>query len=365
MEIEGVKIYTSKEVAKSTKNRILNEGKGQTGLLCRWGGINRILLKYWRPGSYVLAGNSGTGKSYFIRLLLDDFSLLKDVIYKGKTILQSINTDYVYKDKIKFIHFGYEMKPSDEQLRSLSSLTKTSYSYIMRCEYDDVKNIYNSLTDEEIAKYNLIIDLIIANQDILYITTPLTVELFKIVVINLHNMYKNHRFVITYDNALLTKSNPNETGNDMLKLASSLGNTCRDLAKKYYDTIIILNQMNSNIQDLSRSKYPAKHYPEVNDGYGGNALYYAVDNYIFLNKPCSYGIEEYGVNKYKTRVEVTDEIYSKHPKLFVKNDVGKIFDVLHFYPHKGRFRSGNIDTFLLNALHRGTFISCPIDLIKK
>jgi hypothetical protein len=367
IEIDKVKIYSSTEIVKETKQFLEDERQGQTGLLCRWNKVNRTIGKSWKSGSYVIAGLSGSGKSYILRLLLNDFSSINPITIKDKHgndfTITPHNKDYKYKENTKFIHFGYEMKPANEQIRALGDYINKSYSTLVQSEYDDTTKDYNILSTKEIAKIEYLLDNLIAKQNLWYIRTPLTIVGFKVLMIRLHKQYPNTRFVVTYDHALLTRKDPDAYGNQMLAMAEALGNAANRLAEQYNDTYIILNQMNTDIQTVARTSMPAKHYPGTNDGYGGNALYFAVDNYIYITRPNSYNITEYGLNKYKTSIFVTEKIIKTYKKIFNISDLNKQLDVIHFYPHKTRLSADDKETFLLMALHRGRIIPCPIELI--
>ena len=364
----GITMYSSSYMANKTKEYIEELRRGQTGFICRWYNINRLLSKYWRPGSYVIAGNSGSGKSYFLKMLLDDFALI-NALKIGNTIIPAMNDKYIYKDKTIFIHFGLEMKTEDEMIRSLSSMLDISFSTAIECEYDVKASLengvdtYNTLTDKNKRKMNFIIDSVLAKQNIRYINTPMTIDTLIDIIDYIH-LHKDCRIVVTYDHALLTKTDPNSKNSSTIDLAGKLGNSIRDLCNKYGDLFIVLNQMNTDIQKPERKRSPNNHYPIINDGYGGNQLYFAVDNYIFFNKPSQYGLEEYGINKYPTLLLITEGIIKLYPTIFIAKDLNQIMEVIHFYPLKPRLQAGNKDAWLLNALYRGQLLPCPVDLLE-
>ncbi|NQY68839.1 MAG: hypothetical protein HRT72_14085, partial [Flavobacteriales bacterium] len=232
----GLKFLHTKQVIDSAKQRIAEERSGkQYGLLCRFPSVNRAMLRYWRFKRIVMiCGMSGSGKSYFLNMLRNDFLLQTNVnfgqanfylgnpnaaidleLVKGvyqipritdengrvkiltegfdvagqyhpesglvKTngndiIQQAINGHCEYT--VVLIHFGYEMDAESELIRSASNIMGASYGYLMSSDFNGDLNKYNRLSDLEFSEVSSVLDAFAPRREY-YIPTSGNVEQFK------------------------------------------------------------------------------------------------------------------------------------------------------------------------------------------
>jgi replicative DNA helicase len=124
-----LKIIPQAEAVKRANKKIYHAMHDKfPGLISRWNKVNRALGGSFRFGevSYVL-GASGSGKSYILNMLREDFA--------GK-----LNSEYP-KD-FKILAFSFEMGAEDEIIRSYSSALKTSYSNLVSANEKITKEYY-------------------------------------------------------------------------------------------------------------------------------------------------------------------------------------------------------------------------------
>jgi len=67
-----------------------------------------------------------------------------------------------------------------------------------------------------------------------------------------------------------------------------------ELKKVNKTTIIQVTQMNRNIESIERINNPALHYPQRNDIFGSDFLYFASDYVMITHRPEILGIKAYG-----------------------------------------------------------------------
>ncbi len=115
----SLEIKTSAQVVEEAKI-VIEEGRTgeQLALFSRHNKIKKALLGGWRfNNNYVIAGASGSGKSYYLNMLYQDF------------MNTTLNSEF--KKPFKILHFGFEMTAYDEVIRAVSSNTKNSYRTIL------------------------------------------------------------------------------------------------------------------------------------------------------------------------------------------------------------------------------------------
>lgn len=325
-----LKYRTAKEIAEETRAIIESERDGaQRGLLCRWNQINRGQLKYWRFGYVnVLAGLSGSSKSYILNMLLDDFTN------------PLINDKFIGFKDLKVIHFGYEMKPTDEILRSTSTNLKLSYEHLLSASYDKQTREYNVITDQELVLIDEYLETI-KKKSICYITDVGGLHDMRDTIQALHDKYPESKFVISLDHSLLTKRTIEK---DELELIAETGRMAIEITKRWGDMVIILSQLNGNIETAMRIEKPQLHYPIRTDLHGSNQLFNAADNVIVFHKPSKLNIIEYGAKKL--------------PATLAK---GKF--LLHGAWIKRRFGSGG-NLWMIDNLEKGKIVETTIDDIR-
>jgi len=107
------------------------------GLISRWPKLNKVLGGAFRFGeiSYI-AGESGSGKSFFLNMLREDFA-------------GELNKKYPRDFKI--LAFSFEMSSEDEIIRTYSSRLKTSYSTLVSA-YRKINKEYYDLIEKTSEK---------------------------------------------------------------------------------------------------------------------------------------------------------------------------------------------------------------------
>ena len=110
------------------------------GLLTRWPKVNASMGGCWRFGEITaLHGASGSGKSYILNMIREDFCN-KELNHFAKPY--------------KILSFSFEMSAADELIRTYSSKLATSYSVLTSSETKITEDYYNKIkADLLIEKY--------------------------------------------------------------------------------------------------------------------------------------------------------------------------------------------------------------------
>jgi hypothetical protein len=181
-------IISSRQAAANALKDI-EEGMSeeQVVLLCRWEKVNRGLLGGWRfCFTYIIAGLSGSGKSYFLNMIRKDFT---NRFLNGR-----------YKRKFRQLHIAFEMTAADEVLRDVSGQVKTSYG--------DIISAYKSVDGSRLSleKYEEIKDYLktIADLEIDYIEVTGTVQQVYATILDWDQRYPDEQKIISLDHTLLT-----------------------------------------------------------------------------------------------------------------------------------------------------------------
>lgn len=274
----------------------------QLGLYSRWHGLNSAMLKYFRFNNVtMIAGMSGSGKSYILNMLEDDFTN------------KALNGNFKYP--VAILAFKYEMDASDEVLRTVAGKSSTSYSYLLSAEWDSLQKTYNQIDDAEFEEVKHKFTEL-RNRPIYYVETAgnlsqlyNTVRWFKI-------KNPNVKLIITLDHTLLSQRLEENTD---LELMSATALLMIKIRKETKAMVILLNQLNGEIEKPIRRENPALHHPVKGDIHCGNQVYWACDNVIIPHRPELLGITKYGIEKYNTK-------HLLHMKV-IKSRKGKIGDI--------------------------------------
>lgn len=305
---------------EEAKNAIERERSGkQLGLYCRFSGLNRGMLKYWRFGQVtLLAGMSSGGKSTLLNILEDDFTN------------KEMNGNF--DGKVIVIAYKYEMSSSDEVLRNVSGKLETSYSNLLSAEYlkDDAegKPIYNNISDSEFEKISVKLDSLKGRQ-IFYIEHAGNLAQLYETYLHLKAKYPGYKFVISIDHALLSKKLDERSD---MELMQNTGMTAIRLRKDGC-MVIIIGQLNGNIEDNTRRENPMLHYPIKTDVHNGNQVFWACDNVMLFHRPELLKIEKYGKEKRDAKKLIHIA--------FIKSRFGKIGNIWL----QENFAKGRIDEF--------------------
>lgn len=343
----GLRYIKTGTVVSNAKERIEMERSGlQYGVKCRFPSLNRTMLKYFRFGKVVLiAGMSGSGKSYFLNMLRNDFLLYKNIefgqadfylgnsvidlelidgVYRipdftrdydvagqlfvdsglvrksdGNLLMQAINRDCEYE--VVLIHFGYEMDAEDELIRTASTIMGKSYGYLMSGEYsfDDEanKHIRNNLSDHEYKDVCGVLDALGQRREY-YVPTSGNVEQMKATCYNIASKNPGKKLVISIDHSLLSIRLKEKSDSE---LQQSVALAAVELKQVLGALVIILAQLNQNIETTERIKDKNSQYPTKKDIHHGAQIWWACDTVMINHRPEVLGIKEYGQNKLNTK----------------------------------------------------------------
>lgn len=314
-------LKTTEQIAKAALKRVQLEATGkQLGLRTRFGKLNVALGKYLRFSSVTsINGLSGSGKSYLLNLLLQDF------------INPLLNEDCVY-DYIIASH-SFEMLPEDEILRTVSGKLKKSYMSLLSSDVvtlPDGTITYNNLSAYEIKEIEQALEKLVTNK-LVFFDEPTTLEgISKNILLTIeyyqdvHKVTTIPKVVIPIDHTLLIKQSKGEK--QILDTMRSLASYSIALKKKGY-CIILLGQLNNKIEDAIRIQKKEMHYPIKSDIYAQAEIFNACDNVMTTHQPAKLGIIKYGVNERNTQdlfhLQVLKQRFGKEGHIWLKNDLGR------------------------------------------
>lgn len=262
------------EAVNTARDHIL-EGLSvtQPGLKCRWSKINKAVGGSWRfDNIYMIAGPSGAGKSYFLNLLHQDFTD------------KELNKDFTKPFII--LHFCLEMSSSDEILRTLSSMTKKSYS--------DLLSAHKKLENHEEV---LAILETIKDRNIFYIETSGNVNQVYQTIKHFKNQYPKHELVITLDHKLLVEYTDEK---NEVALVANVSKMLLNVRKELNALIIPLNQLNDKIEDPKRIVNKSLHAPTKTDIHGSKQSYWICDYVWVMHRPELLNITSYTRENFDT-----------------------------------------------------------------
>ena len=289
-----------------TLNEVNKERSGnQYGLYSRWNSLNILQGRYFRFGQVNLfCSLSGHGKSFMFNLLKQDFSEIEDLRNgQGDIVKNGLNSSF--KDNVLLLYFGFEQTYISELIRSLSGITKFSYSKIISSEYDlDLKD-FTFLSDED---YKIIENKAnyLKNRPIYYINKKLDTKGIYEIITKIKRNNPNYKLVLFFDhNFLIAKKSDSVTD---IQLTQDVANLYIVLSKLGC-MVNALHQMNNEIKDINRLTRPELHYPMDKDIYCGSQIFWACDNvYIFPYQPFLLNIDYYSPLKLKTQFEENGEL---------------------------------------------------------
>lgn len=249
----------------------------QTALKSRLDKINKAFMGGFRfKNIYLFAGASGSGKSYFLNQLRQDF------------LDPTINGSFIHP--IKILSFSLEMPIEDEMIRSVSSKLNMSYGDILST---------NSLIDDE--QYQRIIDELdsINHPDIHFVeTSGNRMEIYNTIV-DFHTRFPHHKLVVMYDHTLLTEEYDEKSEIEMIAKMSKLFVKLKK--SEIEPMIIMLGQLNDKIEDTIRIQNYNLHYPLKKDLHGSKQIWWACDYVGVLHRPELLNIQKYGPKQIDTK----------------------------------------------------------------
>jgi replicative DNA helicase len=320
----------------------------QLGLFSRWSSMNIAINKYFRFGKVVLlAGLSGSGKSFILNMLRADFASNEDIVlikprltvdptkeglYLGnfetkvpviydvenaKFRYDENSTEFYFPDSCLFLteednvlirglnknapptiilHFGFEMKGFDEYLRTASTIYGKGTDYLLSSQYNRTERKYNKISDEEVSDITIILKALKKRKELYFESSGNTKEIYETVA-KLKDAYPHLNFVITIDHTMLTKK---MTEKSEMELQKSVADLAVQLRQDFNALVVLVGQLNQNIEEKERKSNPQLHYPNKADIHLGSQIFWACDNVIIFHKPAKLRIEVYGKEKLNT-----------------------------------------------------------------
>lgn len=269
-------ILTQKEAVNQANEKIKKAMlELHPGLLTRWTKVNASMGGCWRFGEITaLHGASGSGKSYILNMIREDFCN-KELNHFAKPY--------------KILSFSFEMSAADELIRTYSSKLATSYSILTSSETKITEEYYNKIV--ETSK-------IVENDIIYYVETSGNREQIKATVEYFNNKFPEHQLIITFDHSLLAEYLDELSEVDLINRISRLALFFK---KQYGAMVIILGQLNAEIEKVDRIVNVDLQYPKKSDIHGGKSIYMACDTVIVIHRPEKLQILQYGRERFPTK----------------------------------------------------------------
>ncbi len=266
-------IITSKDAVDETWKEISAARETrQAGLITRWEKMNIAMMGSWRfKKNYLLAGMSGSGKSYILNLVRNDFAN------------KQLNKLFVKSYRI--LHIAFEMSATDELIRTVSSMSGISYQ--------DLLSSYDRLSDEKYQEVKNILNDIYNNPIVDFIEVTGTVQQIHDTIKAYKSAYPNDELIVTLDHTLLTDYDKEK---DETTLVTSLSKMFVGIKKDVGSMNILIGQLNTDIEDQSRILKAHTHYPLKKDIHGSKAVYRDADFVIVFHRPEMLNITRYGTD---------------------------------------------------------------------
>lgn len=272
-------VHSAKEGIKRAKTEIslARDVTKQTALISRLPKLNKAMMGGFRfKNIYLFAGASGSGKSYFLNQLRNDF------------LDPQLNGSFMHP--IKILSFSLEMPIEDELIRSVSSKLSMSYGEIVSAEQPLDEETFDKVINE--------LDTL-DHPDIHFVeTSGNRFEVYNTIV-EFHTRFPHHKLVITYDHTLLTEEYDEKSEVEMIAKISKL---FVKLKKSDIEPMIVmLGQLNDKIEDVIRIQNYNYHYPLKKDLHGSKQVWWACDYVGVLHRPELLHIEKYGPKQIDTK----------------------------------------------------------------
>lgn len=292
MTKQPLQVKTSTQSAKEALNKVKESmNEEYPGYLTRWSAMNMAAGKVFRPGQiYAIAGLSGSGKSFVVNMMREDFAN------------PELNGRLMERKPFKILAFSLEMSSADEILRTISSRMKVSYNDLLSEKEKITENFYAQIKDE--AKR-------VANDVIYYVEDPGdyqqiydTIEDFAL------NKFPSYNIVVTIDHTLLLNHAKNESSDN--DLVSNIMRVCRLARKRFNALVIPVAQLRDDIEKPERINNPLLHYPKRQDIYSSKKVYMDSDWIGVIHRPSRLGINYYGPRDYPVNFDDGSDLIAFH-----------------------------------------------------
>jgi len=271
-----LEIITQREAIRRANIKIREAMETEfPGLTCRWGKVNEALGGCWHFKEITfIAGPSGSGKSFILNMLREDFAS---------------ELNHKYPKKFKILAFSFEMSAEDEIIRTYSSKLKTSFSTLVSSYKKLTKDYYSMI--EETSKH-------VDNDIIYYVETSGNRDQIYNTIKKFKQDNPGIELIVTIDHTLLL-DHLDEAGE--VELVTSMSKLAMRIKKEFGAMVIMLGQLNDKIEQPDRIKNPMLHYPKKTDIHSSKSVYMASDTIILINRPELLQIERYGLKEYITK----------------------------------------------------------------
>jgi KaiC/GvpD/RAD55 family RecA-like ATPase len=268
--------HSSHAVAEA--DHIIKEGMSgeQLVLFSRHEKIKKALLGGWRfNNNYAICGASGSGKSYYLNMLYQDF------------LNKNLNRNF--KKPFVILHFCFEMSAYDEVLRAATGIVGYTYRELLSTD--------RILTTEEYQNVRTFLD-DFRECPIYYVESTGNVGEMEATIDEFHKEFPNHELIVGVDHTLLADY---EDEKGEVELVTNESKMLVRVRKRHNSMNLEVVQLNADIEELERINKPIHHYPKKKDIHGAKAVFRDADYVIVLHAPEKLGIERYGPKKYPTK----------------------------------------------------------------
>lgn len=248
----------------------------QMALFSRHPKIKKALLGGWRfNNNYVIAGASGSYKSFYLNMLYQDF------------FDQSLNSGF--HKPFKVLHFAFEMSAADEILRAASGNTKKSYRELLST--DEILSAKDyALTRAYFDKFR--------TYEIYYVEATGNVQQMYDTIHMFQDKFPDHLIIVGTDHTLLADFKDEKSE---VELVSNFSKMQLKVRKELHNMNLQVVQLNADIEELDRINNPHNHYPKKKDLHGSKAIFQCADYVTVLHAPEKLGIVKYGPKLYDTQ----------------------------------------------------------------
>lgn len=244
----------------------------------RSNGLNRAMVGGFRPkNNYLIAGMSGVGKSYFLNILHNDF------------LNPKLNPQWY--DKIKILHFNFDMMLEDEMMRSIAGQTGMDYQTLIS---PDTKLTEQQYTEQLKPAMDSI-----SAKSIFYVEEPSDKYRIYETIRAFCHKFEGYQIIVSLDHSLMVKRSVDEKGE--IETVSEIAKKFKEARKDFGITAIMLGQLNSDIERVERISSPVHQIPKRSDIFGSKQMLHAVDGAIVIHRPELLGLESYGTKNWNTK----------------------------------------------------------------
>lgn len=238
--------------------------------------LNSSLMGGFRMNNiYGIVGASGSGKSYLLNQIRNDFV--------------DPNLNGSYHKPIKILNFCLEMPLEDELIRTVSGKTGLSYGDLISSE--------KLLEDHEFQRVSNVLDTL-DHPDMFFVETSGNRMQVYNTIVDFANANPGNQIIITYDHTLLTDEYDEKTE---MEVIAKLSKMFMKLKKSSIDILVILLlQMNDKIEDVIRVQNKHLQYPTKKDIHGSKQVFWACDYIGILHRPELLNIKTYGMKGWDT-----------------------------------------------------------------